>query len=90
MAGNQSEKLVSMPNSCTKNKRSSVVKPGEEIEMKGSAVGIPDVQELTETGKPVPGRLERRDGEVPVLREPNREEFDPDIQERRIVEFYSG
>jgi ribosomal protein S4 len=38
---------------------------------------------------PRPGWLERRDGGGVILREPNREEIDPDIQEQRIVEFYS-
>ena len=57
--------------------------------MKASAGGIPDVQELTESNQLVPGWLERRDGGGVVVREPNREETDPDIQERRIVEFYS-
>jgi small subunit ribosomal protein S4 len=68
---------------------SYLVKPGEEIEMKASALEIPDIQELTEAQPPVPGWLEKRDGGGVVLREPNREEIDPDIQERRIVEFYS-
>lgn len=68
---------------------SYLVKPGEEIEMKGSALEIPDVQELTEAQPPIPSWLEKRDGGGVVLREPNREEIDPDIQERRIVEFYS-
>ena len=68
---------------------SYLVKPGEEIEMKASALEIPDVQELTEDKPPIPGWLEKRDGGGVVLREPNREEIDPDIQERRIVEFYS-
>jgi small subunit ribosomal protein S4 len=68
---------------------SYLVKPGEEIEMKQSGLQIPDVQELAESTPPVPGWLERRDGGGVVLREPNREEIDPDIQERRIVEFYS-
>lgn len=68
---------------------SYLVKPGEEIEMKGSALEIPDVQELTETSQLVPGWLEKRDGGGVVMREPDREEIDPDIEERKIVEFYS-
>ena len=68
---------------------SYLVKPGEAIEMKASALEIRDVQELTEGKPPIPGWLEKRDGGGVVLREPNREEIDPDIQERRIVEFYS-
>ena len=68
---------------------SYLVQPGEQIEMKATALEIPDVQELTEAAQPVPGWLEKRDGGGVVVREPNREEIDPDIQERRIVEFYS-
>lgn len=68
---------------------SYIMKPGEEVEMKESGFQIPDVQELSEVGQPIPGWLEKRDGGGVVLREPNREEIDPDIQEQRIVEFYS-
>lgn len=68
---------------------SYLVKPGQEIEMKESALEIPDVQELAQTSIPVPGWLEQRNGGGVVVREPNRDEIDPDIQEQRIVEFYS-
>jgi small subunit ribosomal protein S4 len=68
---------------------SYIVVPGQEIEMKESALEIPDVQELAEATSAVPGWLEKRNGGGVVLREPNREEIDPDIQEQRIVEFYS-
>ena len=37
----------------------------------------------------VPQWLGKRDHGGVVLREPNREEIDLDIQEQRIVEFYS-
>ena len=68
---------------------SFLVQPGTEIQMIESGLQIPDVQELSEAGQPVPGWLERRDGGGVILREPRREEIDPDIQEQRIVEFYS-
>lgn len=68
---------------------SYLVKPGQEIEMKDSALQIPDVQELVQTKTPVPGWLEPRNGGGLIVREPNRDEIDPDIQEQRIVEFYS-
>jgi small subunit ribosomal protein S4 len=45
--------------------------------------------ERVEAGQPFPGWLERRDGGGVILREPRREEIDPDIVEQRIVEFYS-
>jgi small subunit ribosomal protein S4 len=65
------------------------VKPGQEIKMKEAALQIPDVQELAQTSTSVPAWLERRNGGGLVVREPNRDEIDPDIQEQRIVEFYS-
>lgn len=68
---------------------SYLVRPGEEIRMEESALEIPDVQELAQTTPTVPGWLEKQDGGGVVVREPNREEIDPDIQEQRIVEFYS-
>ena len=68
---------------------SYMVSPGQQIEMQASALEIPDVQELTETNVPVPGWLEPKDGGGVVVRQPNRDEIDPDIQEQRIVEFYS-
>jgi small subunit ribosomal protein S4 len=68
---------------------SYLVKAGEEIRMKASGLEIPDVQDLNEAGTIVPGWLEKQEGGGLVLREPNREEIDPDIQEQRIVEFYS-
>lgn len=68
---------------------SYIVEPGQEIEMKESALEIPGVQELAQNGSSVPGWLEKRNRGGLVLREPNREEIDPDIQEQRIVEFYS-
>ena len=68
---------------------SYIVNPGEEIQMDKSGLEIPDVQELAEANTLVPSWLERRDGGGVVLQEPNREEIDPDIRERLIVEFYS-
>lgn len=68
---------------------SFIVEPGQKIEMKESALEIPDVKELDQNGSSVPGWLEKQNGGGVVLREPNRDEIDPDIQEQRIVEFYS-
>ena len=68
---------------------SFIVEPGQKIEMKESALEIPDVTELDQNGSSVPGWLEKQNGGGVVLREPNRDEIDPDIQEQRIVEFYS-
>jgi small subunit ribosomal protein S4 len=68
---------------------SYLVEPGQEIVMKASAQQMPAVQEMAEAQPPVPGWLEKRNGGGLILREPNREEIDPDIQEQRIVEFYS-
>jgi small subunit ribosomal protein S4 len=68
---------------------SYLVDPGMEIEMKESAQKIPDIVELRDSSIPVPGWLEVRGAGGVVLREPNREEIDADIEEQRIVEFYS-
>jgi len=59
---------------------SYLVKPGQEIEMKESALEIPDVQELTQTNNFIPAWLEQRNGGGLVVREPNRDEIDPVIQ----------
>lgn len=55
--------------------------------MKRSALEIADVERLPEAGKLIPG-WKSAVGEGAYC-EPNREEIDPDIQKRRIVEFYS-
>ena len=68
---------------------SYLVKPGEEVQMEESGLQMPEVQELKEANPPTPGWLEKRDGGGLIVREPNREEIDSDIQEQRIVEFYS-
>ena len=56
--------------------------------MDKSGLEIPDVQELAESKVPIPSWLEKRDGGGVVVQEPKREEIDPDIRERLIVEFY--
>ncbi len=68
---------------------SYLVKPGQEVKMDPSGLQIPDVLELAEAKNPIPGWLEKRDGGGMIVREPERQEIDPDIQEQRIVEFYS-
>ena len=68
---------------------SALVQPDEEIQLDDTLSQIPDVREM-EGAKPlIPEWLEKRNHGGVVLREPNREEIDPDIQEQRIVEFYS-
>jgi small subunit ribosomal protein S4 len=68
---------------------SYLVEPGQVITLKENAQKIPDVQELTQEPSYVPGWLERKDGGGLVVREPNRDEIDHDINERLIVEYYS-
>ena len=68
---------------------SYLVNPGEEIQLDESGLEIPDVQELAEANTPIPSWLEKRDEGGVILEERNREEIDPDIRERLIVEFYS-
>ena len=68
---------------------SALVWPGDEIQVDDSLFQIPDLRDLQESKPVVQQWLEKRDQGGLVLREPNREEIDPDIQEQRIVEFYS-
>lgn len=68
---------------------SYLVEPGQTVGVKDEVKQIPDVLDLLENPPPVPQWLERRDGSGQVLREPEREEVDRDINERLIVEFYS-
>lgn len=68
---------------------SYLVKPGQTVVLGESARKIPDVERLQDNPPPVPGWLAREKGAGLVLREPEREEIDPDIDERRILAFYS-
>jgi small subunit ribosomal protein S4 len=68
---------------------SYLVKPGQVVELKNNAQEIPDVKQLLENPPPVPGWLLKKDTRGEVLRAPEREEMDQDINERMIVEFYS-
>lgn len=68
---------------------SYLVKPGQTVVLGESARKIPDVERLQDNPPPVPDWLAREKGAGLVLREPEREEIDPDIDERRILAFYS-
>jgi small subunit ribosomal protein S4 len=68
---------------------SYLVSPGQVIQLKESAQEIRDIKELTGNPPPVPGWLNKQDHRGEMLREPEREEIDQDINERMIVEFYS-
>jgi small subunit ribosomal protein S4 len=68
---------------------SYLVTPGQSVALEGTIRTIPDVQDLDEYPPVVPGWLERQDGTGRMLRPPDREEIDPEIDEQLIVEFYS-
>ncbi|MDX9830894.1 MAG: 30S ribosomal protein S4 [Anaerolineae bacterium] len=68
---------------------SYLVQPGQMVSIDTSIRDVPDVQDLAEYHPEVPGWLERMDGAGQVLRVPDRQEIDPDIEEQLIVEFYS-
>ncbi len=68
---------------------SYLVVPGQLVTLKQDAQKIPDVIGLQENKPAIPGWLQPEDGGGRVLREPERHEIDDDIQEQRIVEFYS-
>ncbi len=68
---------------------SYLVQPGQMVSLDTSIRSMPDVEDLAEYHPEVPGWLERMDGAGQVLRVPDRQEIDPDIEEQLIVEFYS-
>jgi small subunit ribosomal protein S4 len=68
---------------------SYLVETGQIVSLKEGAQKIPDVTELKENKPTIPGWLQAEDGGGRVIREPERHEIDDDIQEQRIVEFYS-
>lgn len=68
---------------------SFLVEPGQTITLDRLVLEMPDVQALMENPPPVPAWLLRRENGGEVVREPDRSEIDPDIDERLIVEFYS-
>jgi small subunit ribosomal protein S4 len=68
---------------------SYLVAPGQEVKLSPKALQMPDVIEMVEGPRNIPGWLETADGGGRMLREPEREEIDQDINERAIVEFYS-
>jgi ribosomal protein S4 len=65
------------------------VEPGEVIALSENARDVPDVRDLIEEAPLIPSWLKRQDGGGRVLREPDSDEIDRDIQEQLIVEFYS-
>lgn len=68
---------------------SYLVKPGQVLEISAKAREIPDVKELMGSPINVPAWIESTPMGGRVLREPEREEMDQDINEQAIVEFYS-
>ena len=68
---------------------SYIVDPEEVISLKNKIMKSPDVQELLDSGRPVPAWLQTDGGVGRILREPAREEIDAMIDEQMIVEFYS-
>jgi small subunit ribosomal protein S4 len=68
---------------------SYLLKPGQMVEMREGARQIPDLIELNENKPPIPEWLVREEWGGRVERLPERHELDPDIEEQRIVEFYS-
>lgn len=65
------------------------VRPGQEVTISETALQMADIQALAESQPLVPEWLERRAGGGVIVREPEREEMDQDINEAAIVEFYS-
>jgi small subunit ribosomal protein S4 len=68
---------------------SYLVAPGQTVELSKKARDIAWVQEQVGSRINVPGWIETMPTGGRIVREPMREEIDPDINERAIVEFYS-
>ncbi len=68
---------------------SYLVEPGQVVALKPETRQIPDVHDLLNQSVYVPEWLARQDGTGQVVREPEREEIDQDLNEQLIVEFYS-
>jgi small subunit ribosomal protein S4 len=68
---------------------SYLVEPGQTVELSKKARDIAWVQEQVGSRINVPGWIEPTPTGGLIVREPMREEIDPDINERAIVEFYS-
>lgn len=68
---------------------SYLVTPGETVALDEMILEAPDVQDLAQDRPVVPDWLECRERGGHMVREPRREEIDPDFDEQLIVEFYS-
>jgi small subunit ribosomal protein S4 len=67
---------------------SYVVLPGQTVALDPAIQKNPDVVEGIE-GVGVPAWLERQQAQARVVREPERHEMEPDLDEHLVVEFYS-
>lgn len=68
---------------------SYLVEPGQVVTLDESVRQTPDVRELQENGPPLPAWLNSQNGTGRVLRHPEWEELDPDVDERLIIASYS-
>lgn len=68
---------------------SYLIKPGDVIALKNKALKIPVVEALLKDQKAVPVWFERQGNSGKVVRYPERDELDLNINEQLIVEFYS-
>ena len=68
---------------------SYLVVPGQVVSLAEGIRQVPDIQDLAENPPLIPDWLERQESSGRVLRQPDRQEIDPQIDEQLIVEFYS-
>ena len=68
---------------------SYLIEPGQTVALTEAAQQMPDVRDLRESPPPVPGWVDSQDGSGRVLRFPEREELDRDIDEQLIIASYS-
>ncbi len=68
---------------------SYLIKPGDIISLKSKALKIPVVEALLKDTKALPVWFEREGNSGKVVRFPERDELDINVNEQLIVEFYS-
>jgi len=65
------------------------VKPGQTISLKSSSFNIPVIKKSMEKKEKAPAWLEKKGGVGRVVRLPDKDDIEADVDENLIVEFYS-
>jgi ribosomal protein S4 len=65
------------------------VNPGERIQLRASAMRVPDVEDLSGGNPIVPGWLSRAEHGGTVLRRPERADTEPFLDPEALLQFYT-